>query len=49
MSRPTTVETSARVPTPASGTDTERPPRFLGDRADEVQVAGELAEGRLIG
>jgi hypothetical protein len=49
MSRPTTVDTSAQVPTPASGTDTERPPRFLGDRADEGKVADELAEGHLIG
>jgi tRNA A37 threonylcarbamoyladenosine synthetase subunit TsaC/SUA5/YrdC len=49
MSRPTTVDTSARVPTPDSGADDERPPRFLGDRADEDKVAGELAQGRLIG
>jgi hypothetical protein len=49
MSRPTTVDTSAQVPTPAWGTGTEQPPRFLGDRADEDKVADELAEGHLIG
>jgi tRNA A37 threonylcarbamoyladenosine synthetase subunit TsaC/SUA5/YrdC len=49
MTGHTSVDSSAQVPAPAAGRDPAEPLRFLGDRADEDQVADRLAAGHLIG